>query len=57
MDIIGEQRSVLLFQNGLDRLFLFGGASFDGQVGSMVIAGRYFKPSTIVVTLCLIMES
>lgn len=57
MDIVGEQRSVLLFQNGLNRLLLLGGASFDGQGSSMVITGRYFKPSTMVVTLCLIMES
>ena len=57
VDIVREQRAVLFFQNGFDRLFLFGGASFDGQANSMVVPRCYFKPSTMAVTLCLIMES
>ncbi len=57
VDIVGEQGSALSFQNGFDRLFLFGGASFDGQGINMVVLRCYFKPSTMTVTLCLIMES
>ncbi len=37
VDIVGEQGSALSFQNGFDRLFLLGGASFDGQGISMLV--------------------
>ena len=57
MDVIREQGSLLFLENSLDRLLLPGGASFDGQGITMGFRRGYFKPSTMVVTLCLIMES
>jgi len=31
MDLVRQERVLLFGQDGLDRLLLFGGASFDGQ--------------------------
>jgi hypothetical protein len=36
---------------------LAGCASFDGQDATMSGSEPYFKPSTMVLTLCLIIES
>lgn len=57
MDIIGKQGTFLVLQNSLDGLFLACGASLDAQGITMVSREPYFKPSTIVETLCLIIES
>lgn len=57
MDVIRQKGACLFFQDGFDRLFLLRGASFGSQVGTMPARGLYFKPSTMVLTLCLIIES
>ena len=57
MDVIRQQGACLFFQNGLDGFLLACCASFDGQGVTMILSRFYFKPSTIVPTLCLIIES
>lgn len=57
MDVIRQKGAGLLFQNGLDGFLLAGCASFYGQVVTMPGRVPYFKPSTMVLTLCLIIES
>ena len=57
MDVIRQEGSGLFFQDGLDGFLLAGCASFDGQVVTMSGCAPYFKPSTMVLTLCLIIES
>lgn len=57
MDIIRKKGAGLFFQDGLDGLLLACCASFDGQDVNMPGNERYFKPSTMVLTLCLIIES
>ena len=57
MDIIRKQGPLLFLQNSLDCFFLACGAALDAQGVTMVSAEPYFKPSTMVRTLCLIMES
>jgi hypothetical protein len=57
MDIIRQKGAGLFFKDGFDRLFLLRGASFGRQAATMLAQGLYFKPSTIVLTLCLIIES
>lgn len=57
MNVIRQQGAGLFCQNGLDGFLLAGCASFDGQATIMVLSRFYFKPSTMVATLCLIMES
>lgn len=57
MDVIRQKGAGLFFQDGLDGFLLAGCASFDGQVVTMPGRVPYFKPSTMVLTLCLIIES
>ena len=57
MDVIRKQRAILFLQDSLDRLFLACGASLDTQDFTMLVGSPYFKASTIVETLCLIIES
>ena len=57
MDVIGQEGAGLFFQDGLDGFLLAGCASFDGQDVTMSGREAYFKPSTMVLTLCLIIES
>jgi hypothetical protein len=56
-DLVWQEWMFLLGQDGLDGLLLAGCASFDGQDVTMPGRDRYFKPSTMAETLCLIMES
>ena len=57
MDIVRKQGPLLFLQDSLDGLFLACGASLDAQGVTMISRAPYFKPSTIVETLCLIIES
>ncbi len=57
MDVIRQKGAGLFFQDGLDGFLLAGCASFDGQDMIMSLRLPYFKPSTMVLTLCLIIES
>lgn len=57
MDVIRQKGAGLFFQDGLDGFLLAGCASFDGQDVTMPGRMPYFKPSTMVLTLCLIIES
>lgn len=57
VDVIRKQRAILFLQDSLDRLFLACGASLDTQDFTMLVGSPYFKASTIVETLCLIIES
>lgn len=57
VDVIWKQRAVLFLQDSLDGLFLACGASLDTQGFTMISRAPYFKPLTIVETLCLIIES
>lgn len=57
MDVIRQKGAGLFFQDGLYGFFLAGCASFDGQGVTMPGKIPYFKPSTMVLTLCLIIES
>jgi len=57
MDVIRQQGAGLFFKDGLDGFLLAGCASFDGQDATMPRRLPYFKPSTMVLTLCLIIES
>ena len=57
MDLIRQQGAILRLEHGLDGLFLSCGASLDRQETRMLPGRCYFKPVTMVETLCLIMES
>ena len=57
MDVIRQKGAGLFFQDGLDGFLLAGCASFDGQDVTMPGSAPYFKPSTMVLTLCLTIES
>jgi len=56
VDVVRKKGALLLLQDGLDRLFLACGAALDAQ-GSTMLPVFSFKPSTMTMTLCLIMES
>jgi len=57
VDLIRKKRMIVIFQDRADRFLLSGGSAFDGQDPYMITPAGYFKPSTMVVTLCLIIES
>jgi len=57
MDIIGKQGTFLVLQDSLDGLFLACCASLDAQGITMWSCPVYFKLSTIVETLCRIIDS
>jgi len=57
MNIIRKQGALLFLKNSLDGLFLACGASLDAQGITMWSYPVYFKLSTIVKTLCRIIDS